>query len=148
LCDVLERAAAALGSRKSTFADSYSLRAAMRREENAIRDAFGRMADVAGLTDAERSVLVGDARDLSRVILALEILGAALDLLGRPAAAAAWLRRENPDELFLCRSPLRLMGANGRLGAEITLLHLRARLRAAGMAPIPGRVQSASPRST
>lgn len=68
---------------------------------------------------------------MSRVILALETLGAALELFREPAVAVAWLRGENFVEPFNGRAPLRVMATEARLGVEITLLHLRARLRRA-----------------
>ena len=103
----------------------------MSGEQKEIRNEFDRIADVAGLPNDERATLFGEARELSRVILALETIGAALDLFHEPYAAVAWLREENPDEPFHHRSPLQLMEVDGRLGAEITLLYLRARLRLA-----------------
>ncbi|MDI9847093.1 DUF2384 domain-containing protein [Rhodoblastus sp. 17X3] len=127
--DFMERATALRGSGRSALATGSSRRMAKRIEENEIRDAFARNAELAGLAVEERSVLLGDACELSAVILALEIFGAALELFGSPAAAVAWLRGENVSEPFNGRAPLRLMAADGRLGVEITLLYLRARLR-------------------
>ncbi len=103
------------------------------QEERVFGAAFARIADILGLTPAERSTLFAADGGLSRAILALEVVGAALELFASPApaAAAAWLRNANEDEPFNCRSPLSLMAADGRLGVEITLLHLRARLRCA-----------------
>src|SRR5208337_1617404 len=93
--DFLDRATASPRSRKSAFADGFSRRVAMCGEEKEIHSEFGRIADVAGLTNDERVALFGEARELSRVILALETLGAALDLFHEPDAAVAWLRGEN-----------------------------------------------------
>ncbi len=129
--DFLDRATASPRNRKSAFADGFSRRVAMCGEEKEIRNEFGRIADVARLTNDERTALFGEARELSRVILALETLGAALDFFHEPDAAIAWLRGENFAEPFNGGAPLRLMAANGRLGLEITLLYLRARLRLA-----------------
>ncbi len=129
--DFLDRATASPRNRKSTFSGGFSRRAAISGEEKEIRNEFGRIADVAGLSDDERAALFGEARELSRVILALETLGAALDLFGEPAVAVAWLRGEDSAKPFNGRTPLRVMAAEGRLGVEITLLHLRARLRCA-----------------
>jgi hypothetical protein len=129
--DFLERATASRGNRNSGFADGATRRMAMRREESEIRNEFSRIADLAGLTDQERAVLAGDSCELSHVILALETIGAALDLFREPTVAIAWLQEDNFAEPFNGRSPLRLMAADGRLGVEITLLHLKARRRAA-----------------
>jgi hypothetical protein len=126
---VLDRVTAAPRRRKSIFADGFSRRAAIRHEEKEIRNEFGRIADAAGLGDDERTALFGESSEISRVILALETLGAALELFREPAVAVAWLRGENPDEPFNGLAPLPMMEADGRLGVEITLLHLRARLR-------------------
>ena len=101
------------------------------RDEIEIRNEFDRAAERAGLTEDEQAVLSGENRDLSRVILALETIGAALDLGLAPAAAAAWLRDDHPEEPFNHRSPLQVMADEGRLGVEITLLVLRARRRLA-----------------
>jgi hypothetical protein len=128
---IMDRATALRGSRRSTFVTESSRRTAKSVVEKEIRDAFARLADVAGLPAEERTVLLGEARELSGVILALEILGAALELFGAPEAAVAWLRGENFSEPFNGRAPLSLMAADGRLGVEITLLYLRARLRLA-----------------
>lgn len=116
----------------------FSGRSAARRvavpltgEAKAIHAAFGRVSDLVGLTEAERLILVGARRDLSAVILALETLGVALDLLEKnPGAAAAWLRADNPEAPFHRRSPLQAMAQDGHLGVEITLLYLRAAARA------------------
>jgi hypothetical protein len=129
--DFLDRATASPRNRKSTFADGFSRRAAISGEEKEIRNEFGRIADVAGLNNEERAALFGEDRELSRVILALETLGAALDLFRQPSVAVAWLRGEDFAEPFNGRAPLRVMAADGRLGVEITLLYLRARLRCA-----------------
>ena len=74
------------------------------------------------------------------MILALETVGAALKLFGAPEVAVGWLRAESLDEPFNQRSPLQAMADDGRLGVEIALLHLRARLR---LAPYVG-VKAAS----
>jgi hypothetical protein len=99
-------------------------------EEKEICGAFARIGEVVGLTEEEGAVLAG-ARELSDMILALETLGAALALFRAPHAVGGWLRQENPEEPFSDRSPLRLMADHGRLGIEIVLLYLRARLRVA-----------------
>jgi hypothetical protein len=103
----------------------------IRRENAAIADAFGRIADIVGLTEDERSILFGVERDPSRVILALETIGAALDLCGAPEATLDWLRTEIPQAPFNGRAPLTLFAADGQFGVEIALLYLRARLRKA-----------------
>jgi len=125
-----QRLLAALDHEQATFAKGPR-RAAAIRDEIEIRNEFGRAAERAGLTEDEQAVLSGENRDLSRVILALETIGAALDLGLAPAAAAAWLRDEQPEEPFNHRSPLQVMADEGRLGVEITLLVLRARRRLA-----------------
>ncbi len=127
--DFLIRATASPRSRKSTFEDGRCRRAAISEENREIRKEFGRIADVAGLNNDERATMFGEGRELSRMILALETLGAALDLFNEPAVAVAWLRGEDFAEPFNGRAPLRLMAADGRLGVEITLLYLRGRLR-------------------
>jgi hypothetical protein len=129
--DFLRRATASPRNRKSAFADGFAPRAAVSGEEKEIRNEFGRIADVAGLNNEERAALFGEDRELSRVILALETVGAALDLFREPTVAVAWLRGEDFAEPFNGRTPLRVMAADGRLGVEITLLYLRARLRLA-----------------
>jgi hypothetical protein len=101
----------------------------IRRENATIADAFGRIADIVGLAEDERAVLFGAARDPSRVILALETIGAALDLCGAPQATLDWLRNQIPQAPFNGRTPLILFAADGQFGVEITLLYLRARLR-------------------
>jgi hypothetical protein len=101
----------------------------LRREQAAIAAAFDRAAELIGLTRVERLVLSGVGRDPSRVILALETLGAALDLFGAPEAARDWLRAERPQAPFNGRAPLALFAAEGTFGVELGLLHLRARLR-------------------
>jgi hypothetical protein len=103
----------------------------IRRENATIADAFGRIADIVGLTEDERSVLFGAKREPSRVILALETIGAALDLCGAPEATLDWLRTEIPQAPFNGRAPLTLFAADGQFGVEIALLYLRARLRKA-----------------
>jgi len=125
-----QRLLAALDHEQATFAKGRR-RVATSRDEIEIRNEFDRAAERAGLTEDEQAVLSGENRDLSRVILSLEIIGAALDLGLAPAAAAAWLRDERPEEPFNHRSPLQLMADEGRLGVEITLLVLRARRRLA-----------------
>jgi hypothetical protein len=112
--DFLDRATASPRNRKSTFADGVSRRASISLDEKEIRNEFGRIADVTGLTNVERAALFGEARELSRVILALETVGAALDLFHEPYAAVAWLRGENADEPFHHRSPLQLMAVDGQ----------------------------------
>jgi len=67
--------------------------------------------------------------------MALETMGAALDLCGAPEAALGWLRAEIPQAPFNGRAPLSLIAADGQLGAEILLLYLRARLREATLMP-------------
>lgn len=129
--DFLERATASRSNRNSAVAGGASRRMAMRHEESVIRNEFSRIADLARLSDEERALLVGDSCELSHVILALETIGAALDLFREPMAAVAWLREDNFAEPFNGRSPLRLMAADGLLGVEITLLYLKARRRAA-----------------
>jgi len=99
-------------------------------DDRTIENAFGRIANVVGLTDSERETMIGDRSALSRMILALETLAAALDILRTPEAAAAWLRAENAEAPFDLRSPLQTMAAGGQLGVEITLLYLRAPPRA------------------
>lgn len=106
----------------------------IRRENATIAGAFGRIADIVGLTEDERSVLFGAVRDPSRVILALETIGAALDLCGAPEATIDWLRTEIPQAPFNGRAPLTLFAADGRFGVEIALLYLRARLAARRLA--------------
>jgi hypothetical protein len=108
-----------------------SLHPVMSNEETSIRDEFSCIAAVVGLSDADRATLLGANPELSRVILALETVAAALELFGAPEAAVAWLHAEGPDEPFNQRSPLQAMADDGRLGVEIALLHLRARLRVA-----------------
>ena len=88
-----QRLLAALDQEQATLADGPR-RAAAIRDEIEIRNEFDRAAERAGLTEDEQAVLSGENRDLSRVILALETIGAALDLGLAPAAAAAWLRDE------------------------------------------------------
>ncbi len=100
-----------------------------RREEMELHDAFDRIADAAGLSQDERAVICGGSRALSGVVLALETIGAALELFPVPAAALCWLRGETVEEPFCGRSPMAMMAADGRLGVEMTLLRLRARLR-------------------
>jgi hypothetical protein len=104
---------------------------AMSAEEGRIRDAFDHMADTVGLSEGDVRVLCGAGGSLSRVVLALEFLGVALDLFGAPDAVAAWLRGGGPDALFTDRAPLDVMAAEGGLGVELLLLRLRTRLRAA-----------------
>jgi hypothetical protein len=99
------------------------------REDIAIANAFSRIADVVGLTHDERTVLFGATRDPSRVILALETISAALELLRTPEATVAWLRAKNADAPFHWRTPLALFAADGQMGVEITLLYLHTRLR-------------------
>lgn len=100
------------------------------RLENAdIANAFARIADIVGLAPHERAALFGVQRDPSRVILALETLGAALDLCGAPEATLRWLRAEIAEAPFNGRTPLALFAAEGQFGVEIALLYLRARLR-------------------
>jgi hypothetical protein len=89
------------------------------------------MAEIMGLSDDEARVLCGAGGTLSRLILALEFLGVALDLFETPDVAAAWLREVHPDGFFTGRAPLDVMAAEGRLGVELLLLRLRTRLRAA-----------------
>jgi len=102
------------------------------RSENAsIAAAFSRIADRVGLADDERAILCGGGLHPSRMILALETLGAALDLFGAPEATRAWLRAEIFESPFNGRAPLTLFAIDGKLGVEIALLHLRARLRRA-----------------
>jgi hypothetical protein len=103
----------------------------MSGEESAFRDEFGLVANFVGLSDEEPAALLGAKPKLSRVILALETVNAALELFGAPETTAAWLRGKSPDEPFNQRSPLQAMAEEGSLGVEIVLLHLRARLRVA-----------------
>jgi hypothetical protein len=103
----------------------------IRRENATIADAFGRIADIVGLAEDERSVLFGVERDPSRMILALETIGAALDLCGAPETTIDWFRTEIPLAPFNGRAPLTLFAADGQFGVEIALLYLRARLRKA-----------------
>jgi hypothetical protein len=114
----------------SSVAVVKTRRRAVGDEEREICRAFARIANVVGLTEDEGAVLTG-VRDLSDILLALETLGAALDLFREPQAVGGWLREESPEEPFSDCSPLRLMADHGRLGIEITLLYLRARLRIA-----------------
>jgi len=102
-----------------------------RRESAAIAAAFVGVAGQLGLGAAERALLLGANPDPSRLILALETLGAALDLCGAPEAAGDWLRAPSPQAPFKGRTPLSLFAADGRYGVEMALLHLRARLRRA-----------------
>jgi hypothetical protein len=104
---------------------------AIRRENATIAYAFARLADIVGITEDERDVLLGAARDPSRVILALETIGAALDLCGAPEATLDWLRTEISQAPFNGRAPLTLFAADGQFGVEIALFYLRARLREA-----------------
>ena len=60
-----------------------------------LHDAFDRIADAAGLSQDERAVICGGSRALSGVVLALETIGAALELLPVPAAALCWLPRRD-----------------------------------------------------
>ncbi len=129
--DLSGRIAALLDDERSRFANRASLDRAMRDEETGVRVEFGRIADLIGLSDTERTALLGANPDFSRVILALETVGAALELCRTPKAAVAWLRAEAADEPFNQRSPLQAMAEGGRFGVEIALLHLRARLRVA-----------------
>lgn len=99
----------------------------IREENEAIDEAFVRIADLVGLTWAERSILLGATKNLSRVILALEIVAAALNLCGAPKATLDWLRVEVAQSPFNGRSPLGMIAADGQLGAEIVSLVLRAR---------------------
>ncbi|MCW2284043.1 hypothetical protein M2323_001656 [Rhodoblastus acidophilus] len=103
----------------------------IRRENAALVGAFDDLAEAVGVTAAERAVLLGGARDPSRLILALELLGAARDLCGGDSAALAWLRATNPQAPFNEKTPLTLIASQGQLGAEIALIFLRARLRKA-----------------
>lgn len=125
-----QRMLAALDDERATFAKGPR-RAAAIRDEIEIRNEFDRASERVGLTEDEQAVLSGENRDMPRIILALETIGAALDLGLAPAAAAAWLRDEQPEEPFNHRSPLQVMADEGRLGVEITLLVLRARRRLA-----------------
>jgi hypothetical protein len=127
--DLLGCAAALLKDEKSKLAVSLSLHLMMKGEETGIRDDFARVADVVGLSDAERIALLGENPKLSRFILALEIVDVAIELFGAPEAAVAWLRGESPAEPFDRRSPLQAMSDDGSFGVEIALLHLRALLR-------------------
>lgn len=127
---LIQRALAALDGQQ-TITKAPSRRVATIRDEIEIGDEFDRAAERASLTEDEKAALCGENRDLSRVILALEIIGAALDPGLAPAAAAAWLREQHPEEPFNHRAPLQVMADEGRLGAEITLLVLRARRRLA-----------------
>ena len=99
------------------------------REEAAARVAFGRIAEAVGLAEDEQDLLSGGVRELSRLLLACETVGAALELMADSGGGPAWLRDQSCDEPFSGRAPLDLMAADGRLGVEMTLLHLRARLR-------------------
>ena len=90
---------AALDHEQATFANGPRRSAAI-RDEIEIRNEFDRAAERAGLTEDEQAVLSGENRDLSRVVLALETISAALDLGLAPAAAAVWLRDEHPEEPF------------------------------------------------
>lgn len=53
----LDRAMASPRRRKSIFADGISPRAAICAEEKEVRNEFGRIADLAGLSDEERATL-------------------------------------------------------------------------------------------
>lgn len=116
---------------RRAFAKGPSRRLAIAEQEQEIRGAFCRIADVVELAEDEERILCGETHELSRVILALETLTAALDLFAAPQAVLAHLRAENPEEPFNGRAPLQAMAADGRLGVEITLLYLRGRLRLA-----------------
>jgi hypothetical protein len=106
-------------------------------EDIAIAHAFGRIADVIGLTDDERAVLFGTRRDPSRVILALETISAALELLHTPEGTVAWLRAKIAEAPFHRRSPLALFADEGQMGVEIALLYLRTRLSEAAQGGNP-----------
>jgi len=128
--DWLARPALRAGARPTAEASPETIRL-----ENAdIANAFARIADIVGLAPHERAALFGVQRDPSRVILALETLGAALDLCGAPEATLAWLRAGIAEAPFNGRAPLTLFAAEGQFGVEIALLYLRARLRKAGSA--------------
>ena len=133
--DVLDDVAALLADEDLRASSGASLGDVMSSEEPVIRDEFNLVSATVGLSDAERTALLGASAEFSRVILALETLCAALELFGAPEAAMAWLRAKSPEEPFDQRSPLQAMAEDGRLGVEIALLHLRARLR---VAPVCG----------
>jgi hypothetical protein len=63
--------------------------------------------------------------------MALETMGAALDLCGAAEATLDWLRADIPQKPFNGRAPLNLIAVDGQFGAEIVLIYLRARLRKA-----------------
>jgi hypothetical protein len=104
-------------------------RLSFNRERAETLDAFARLASAVGLSGDERAIFLGWEAELSRTILALETLGAALELFACPDATLCWLREATSEEPFRGRSPLQMMIVDGRLGVEMTLLHLRARLR-------------------
>jgi hypothetical protein len=104
---------------------------ATRRENSAIANAFVRVADIVGISEDERTILLGVAHDPSRLIMALETMGAAIDLCGAAEATLDWLRSEIQQAPFNGRAPLTLIATDGKFGAEIVLLYLRALLRKA-----------------